>query len=201
MTGKAADQPEGCRGRRRLLRGGLAPVAFVALAAGAAACGGDGGSPGVANLGSSRTTTVPPAAQGGSTATDYVDAVEYSQCMRAHGVANFPDPDSNGNFLSKGGDLNGQKVDAGSSTYSKADKTCSHLLPNGGKATPAEQQQMLASALKLVDCLRTHGFPTMADPSTSGGGVAIRFPAGAGPNSPTFQSAMTECRKLVPALS
>jgi len=200
MTTEVCDTPAGHRIRRQRVRSGLAVAAVVALAISASACGGGGGSPGVASLGPTTTTSPAGAAQGGNKATDYVDAVKYAQCMRTKGIANFPDPNSNGNFIQQRGALNGQKVDTGSSAYRKADASCSHLLPNGGQLTPAEQQQMLANALKLVQCLRSHGFPNMADPSTSGGGVAIRFPGGAGPNSPTFQKAMTTCRKIVPAL-
>jgi hypothetical protein len=117
--------------------------------------------------------------------------------MRTHGVSNMPDPDSNGNFLSKGGALNGVRgIDPNSSQYQKADKECSHLLPNGGQMTVAEEQQALAQALKFVACLRKHGLPNMADPVVSGGGIELRVPGGAGPNSPQFQAATKACQSL-----
>src|SRR2546430_2503851 len=65
----------GLLGRWR--RPAVAVLAAVAAAALVAACG--GGSPaGAAAAGS----------------TDYQKAVAYAQCMRSHGVPNFPDPDS-----------------------------------------------------------------------------------------------------------
>jgi len=185
------------RGLRRRL-GLLVVLAGLVLAA--SACGGGGSaSPGVASLGSATTTMAPAAAQGGNKATDYADAVAYAACMRTHGTPNMPDPNSEGNFLFKGGKVNGQSgVEPGSPTYQKADKACSHLLPNGGQMTPAEQQQALATTLKFVQCMRTHGVPNMPDPTTSNGGIELRGPAGLGPNSPTFQAAMKACRSLAP---
>jgi hypothetical protein len=164
-----------------------------------AACG-DGGfaSPGVASLGSASTTTVPEAAQGGNKAANYADAVAYAGCMRTHGVPNMPDPTSNGSFLDNRGTVNGVKgVEPNSSAFQKADKACSHLLPNGGQLTPAEQQQALARTLKFVQCMRTPGEPNMADPVASNGGISLRVPAG-GPNSPQFLAAQKACRSLSP---
>jgi len=165
-----------------------------------AACGGGSpGSPGVANLGSATTTTTPAGAeQSGNKATNYADAVSYAACMRTHGVPNMPDPTSNGSFLNQRGTVNGVAgVDPNSSAFQKADKSCSRLLPNGGHLTPAEQQQLVANALKYVQCLRTHGLPNMPDPITSGGNIALRIPAG-GPNSPQFEAAQKACRSLSP---
>ncbi len=68
-----------CR-RPLLLSSVVAVVAFSLLAAG---CGG-GGSPGVANVASSTTAATTPTTQNGLLA--------FSQCMRSHGMPNFPDP-------------------------------------------------------------------------------------------------------------
>jgi hypothetical protein len=176
------------------LIGALGAAAFLL-----SACGGGGsGPPGVANLGSSTTTTAPAAAQGGNKATNYADAVSYAACMRTHGVPNMPDPTSNGDFLDVKGVLNGVAgVDPNSSAFQKADKACSHFLPNGGQMTPAEQQQAIAKALKFVQCMRTHGVPNMPDPKTSNGGIAIGGP-GLDPSSPTFQAAQKACRSVSP---
>jgi hypothetical protein len=141
---------------------------------------------------------VPEAAQDGNKAANYADAVAYAGCMRTHGVPNMPDPTSNGSFLDNRGTVNGVKgVEPNSSAFQKADKACSHLLPNGGQLTPAEQQQALARTLKFVQCMRTHGEPNMADPVASNGGISLRVPAG-GPNSPQFLAAQKACRSLSP---
>ncbi len=162
-----------------------------------AACGGSSG-PGVASLGSSTTTTTTPAAASSNTnnETDYLDAVKYAQCMRTNGVPNMPDPNSKGLFLHTPGKLNGVTIDINSAQYNSANKACTHLLPNGGQLTPAEQQALLAQALKLVQCLRTHGFPNEPDPSTKGGGVSLLLPGKR--NSPQVQKALEACKSLAP---
>lgn len=120
--------------------------------------------------------------------------------MQAHGVPNMPDPDSKGNFLLKGGEMNGvANVDVRSSQYQAADKTCSHLLPDGVSMTAAEQQQAIESVLKFVACLRIHGLPDMPDPVVSGGNIELRGPPNESLNSPKFQAAQKACASLSPA--
>jgi hypothetical protein len=182
----------------RFRRTGALVTAMVAFGLLTAACGGGSAGPGVASLGKT-TTTVSSAAQSASTAANYRDAVAYAQCMRTHGVPNMPDPTSSGAFLSKRGTLNGVSgVDPNSPQFASANKTCEHLLPNGGNITPAEQQKALAQALKYVHCMRTHGVPNMPDPSTSGGGVGLILGPGVSPSSPQFQSAQQACRSFQP---
>ena len=172
-------------------------AALCVLAIAISACGGGAATPGVASLGSTTTTTAVAGSTAGNKATDYADAVAYASCMRHHGVVNMPDPTSEGDFLSTKGKINGQSVDTSSPQYIKADKACSHLLPNGGVMTPAEQQQVLARALKFVQCLRTHGLPNTPDPVTAGGGIALKISAG-GPDSAAFQAAQKACRSVIP---
>jgi hypothetical protein len=118
--------------------------------------------------------------------------------MRSHGVPDMPDPNAEGSFLFKAGKVNGVSgVDPESPLFRSADSTCSRLLPNGGKMSPAEQQQALAQTLKFVACMRTHGEPTMSDPVVSNGGIELRVPAG-GANSPQFQAAQKACQSLSP---
>ena len=180
---------------RRVLRGPLFVTTLLGIGLIGTACG--SASPGVASLGNSATTTTSPAAASNSNgASAYQDAVKYATCMRSHGVDNFPDPTSSGLFINKRGLLNGQSVDTNSAQYASAQKTCQHLLANGGQITPVQQQEALAQALKFVQCLRTHGVPNMPDPSTAGGGVSIHPPVD--PNSPQYQDAVQACRSLEP---
>jgi hypothetical protein len=58
-------------------------------------------------------------------------ALEYSRCMRQHGVPKFPDPQPNGGLLI--GPDSG--VNPNSPTFKAADKACQQLLPNGGKGS------------------------------------------------------------------
>jgi len=176
----------------------LSALATIGLAVTTAACGGSPAGQGVASLGSTTTTVAAGGSQTNNAAL-YSKAVAYAQCMRTHGEPNMPDPNSKGQFLSVRGKLNGVSgLDANSSRFAASDKQCRHLLPNGGQPTAAQRQQLIAQALKFVQCMRTHGVPNMPDPDTSGGSISIRPPAGMGPGSTAFVRAQRECRSSLP---
>jgi hypothetical protein len=106
--------------------------------------------------------------------------------MRAHGVPNFPDPDAQGEFPNFSTGVSKQ-------TSVAANETCKNLLPrgSGGTGTPQERQQKFTFALKVAQCLRTHGFPTFPDPGASGQAV----PPGVKTNSPQFVASESACEK------
>lgn len=167
--------------------GVLAVMAGIAVLA--AACSG----------GSSTSTTGSTGGTGGS--TTYQKALAYSQCMRSHGVPNFPDPNSNGAIA-----FNAQKGTSGnlnSPRMQSADKACRHLLPNGGQTSaPQQQQQILSQLLKFSQCMRSHGVPNFPDPTVSNGMIELRRGGrGVNPQSPQFQSAQRACQSLMPAAS
>jgi len=114
--------------------------------------------------------------------------------MRSHGVPNFPDPNAQGV-------MQGNGLDTGSSTFQAAAKGCQHLLPNGGRPTPAEQATALAQALKFSQCMRSHGISDFPDPqSVAGGGIRIAIRSGQGsdlsPTNPQFQAPQKACQSL-----
>ena len=108
--------------------------------------------------------------------------------MRAHGVPDFPDPDSQGTFPP----LTQQALGVSKQTSLASQQACEHLLSGGGStATPQQRQQKFAFALKVAQCVRAHGFPDFPDPSASSQGL----PPGIDPNSPQFQVAETSCER------
>lgn len=156
----------------------------------AAACGGGSASPGVASIGSTTSTTSATASQGRSSSSTYADAVAYAQCMRAHGVGNFADPTSTGNFLFKG---SGSANPANNPNISSANKACAHLLPNGGQPTAAQQQKVAAAALTYAQCMRAHGVLNFPDPGP-GGGINLGGNESIDQNTPQFKVALNTCR-------
>ena len=66
-------------------------------------------------------------------------ALAFSQCMRAHGVKNFPDPQAAGGGvrLSIGSNSG---IDPNSPQFQAAQRACKNLLP-GGKGGPGQGQQ------------------------------------------------------------
>jgi hypothetical protein len=176
----------GSRRRSPLRQLGAQAAATAAVALLAAACGGGGGNGG----GSSGS--------GGS--TTYQKELAFSQCMRAHGEPNFPDPGSNGVIAIKGGGAASSGSPSkdqhiGGPQMTKANNACRHLLPNGGVPTAAQRQQMLKQGLKFAECMRAHGVSNFPDPKLGGGPVTSG--GGINPNSPQFQSAQHACQNLL----
>jgi hypothetical protein len=130
--------------------------------------------------------------------TNYQKAVAFAQCMRAHGMPRFPDPNSQGVLVStkaNAGDFDGP----GSAS---ANKACQHLLPDGGVPTVAQQEKFMASALRFAACMRSHGIAEFPDPGLRGGwshGELQRL--GIDASSPRFKSAQRTCHKIVPPVA
>jgi hypothetical protein len=131
--------------------------AVAALSLLASGCGGSGRTPGVANVGSSSRATTKPG------------LAAYSQCMRAHGVPTFPDPDATGGIPKE------QVVAAARgnpNTFKAASTACEHLLPNDSFAAPETAQQtrtQLADELSFARCMRSNGISGFPDPTAQAG--------------------------------
>jgi hypothetical protein len=177
----------------------LIPIALASLAVTAAGCGSKPTSSGVAQLPSATTTTT--SSQGGGAPTSgsskAEDVTRFSACMRSHGVPNFPDPKaSSGGMNLTIGPRSG--IDPSSPQFQAAQKTCQKLLPNGGKANPADQAKAQAQMLKFSACMRAHGLPDFPDPKISGGGIQLSIGKGLNPNSPVFKAAQKACQSVMP---
>jgi hypothetical protein len=165
-------------------RGSLGPVhewwctrALAAGAAGiavlAAACGG-GSASSARSLGRSNLQV----------------AISYANCMRSHGAPNWPDPNSQGQFLKT--KTNSADFRAPASAY----QACLHLLPNGGQLTAAQQQIISPLMLKLAACMRSHGITNFPDPTVNASGITVD-PHGLNTSSPQFHAAQRTCRKYL----
>jgi hypothetical protein len=163
------------------------PIVLASLAALcllAAGCGSSGHSPGVASVGAPTTTTTPQAG-----------LVGYATCMRSHGVAGFPDPDSTGGIPKQ------QVVAAAEANrprFNSADSACRHLLPANGSlaAQPTAQQvrTQVADGLSFAACMRSHGVGSFPDPDAQGQlTIAMVQAAGIDIHSPSVLRAVQEC--------
>jgi hypothetical protein len=125
------------------------------------------------------------ASSGGSSSSGgQTGQVAFAQCMRSHGVTNFPDPQG-GHFLISGSDQNNPN-------FQPAVQACQHLLgANGINGSGSHNSQLLTFA----HCMQTHGVPKFPDP-TAGGGIGL--PQGIDPNSPSFQAAWHKCQSKLP---
>ncbi len=139
------------------------PLAAVAIAAVTliGACG----------SGSSSTSITSSTTSSSSASTHLTSAqaqqvlVNFAACVRAHGVPSFPDPSSPQQFKS---------IFAGneqSPAFQSAAKVCQHLLPGGGTGAHGQaptSRAHVAAELAFARCLRSHGFPSFPDPSSTG---------------------------------
>jgi hypothetical protein len=158
---------------------GLAVVAILA-----AACGGG------------TSTTATSASQGGGTATSNADEMPYTQCMRAHGVPNFPDPNAQGKPFTA---LNLQPagINPDSPQVAAASTACARLLV---PPSPAQLAQQTSELVRYAACMRAHGVPDFPDPSTSAnGGSSLSLTPGV-VDSPDFQPAEQACHSVDPGL-
>jgi hypothetical protein len=159
-TNDSAHITRGPRRPRPPARTAAAIIATAGLALLAAACS---GSPSSAAAGGSTNASDSPSSP---------SAVSYSNCMRSHGVPNYPDP--SGGQLPKGG---AQAFGVSSSVFSAAQSACHSLLPDAGSfqeqasqcslagdCPPAVVAQMMAIDRKFAQCMRTHGVPNWPDP-------------------------------------
>jgi hypothetical protein len=124
-------------------------------------------------------------------------AVKYSQCMRQHGIKNFPDPQPDGGMLLKAGP--GTGINPDSPQFKAAQQACQKYSPKvGAHFDRARAQQMEQAALKYAQCMRQHGvnFP---DPQFQDGGAKMSFGGpGMNPNDPAFKAAAQACSKNMP---
>jgi hypothetical protein len=190
------------------------------LAAAAIVLAGCGGSktPAVANL--ATTTSSSDAGQTNSTDTSgrgapesqaqlQADALKYSQCMRSHGVPNFPDPSPGGGFVFQAGSGLNPSSPALQSATVKCEKYMGGSPPGPG-TVEHPTAQWLAQMVKAAACMRRHDYPNFPDPRTSVpskpfgnssagvisdiDGVIFLFPSSIDTTSPQFYRAADACK-------
>jgi hypothetical protein len=81
--------------------------------------------------------------------------VKFAECIRAHGVRDFPDPDPKGDFA--------YGVSVTREVWQQATTACKSLQPPGAlssKRTPKEQ----SASLRFAQCIRANGVKDFPDP-------------------------------------
>jgi hypothetical protein len=158
----------------------LIPTSVVAIAAASLLAAGCGSSS------SSSSTSLSSAGAPSQTQIqqDNQDVIRFADCMRSHGVPNFPDPTSDPHAFKDALDPSTERAPA----FASAMTACHHLLPGGGthsQPTPPSPAQT-AALLAFARCLRGHGFPRFPDPSGTGdithemlasAGISLQQPA------------------------
>jgi hypothetical protein len=125
--------------------------------------------------------------------------VKFAECMRSHGVSQFPDPGgspgggSAGSHISILGSQLPSSINIQAPSFQAALKPCMSQF-NATHPRPPVSAATKAAILKFAQCMRTHGVPTFPDPRfPAGGGIAIQAPPGVSGNSPSFDHAQKAC--------
>ncbi|HWE14776.1 MAG TPA: hypothetical protein VG365_14735 [Solirubrobacteraceae bacterium] len=164
-------------------------TAIAGCGVAAAGCGGAGSGGAVGATTESPNSTSSP--------------IGLSNCMRSHGVTNFPDP-TNGpggegfNGIERtvsGGPLIVDGITFSGPVAVAAEKACARFLtPSGPPPKPTASQKQ--AALKFAHCMRTHGVPNFPDPTfSSSGGPGDKGPLPVNASSPAFKQAQAACGK------
>jgi hypothetical protein len=122
-------------------------------------------------------------------------AVKFAECMRNHGVGDFPDPDAKGDFGNFG-------ISVSPAVWNKAVSACKDLQPPGtlsGKRSPKQQ----SAALKFAQCMRDHGVKDFPDPANGDPLIDTTKIPSLGNRSPrtdpVFAPAVEKCRVALEA--
>jgi hypothetical protein len=166
--------------RRPRLRATVGMVALIGLIG--AGCG---------SSAPSETGTAGSAGTGGTKkATGQDQAVKFAECIRAHGVPHFPDPDTKGDFVFA--------IDVSPEVWGKAVDACKDLEPPGalsGKRSPKQQ----SAALRFAGCIRENGVKDFPDPVNGDPLVdTTKIPSSDKPGGMTMlNAAMKKCGSLL----
>ena len=128
--------------------------------------------------------------------------VEYADCMRSHGVPNFPDPSGGGGINIAGTGINPQAP-----SFKAARASCTKLLPGGGPGGRHATEQQKTEMVDTAECMRRHGITDFPDPTTTppsspagyssiedDGGLVLAIPDAINEDSPAFKQAAAACQ-------
>lgn len=135
----------------------------------------------------------------GSSGAGDVAGIKFADCMRAHGVPNFPDPAAGGGVQIPNG------VNPQSPAFEAAQGACQKLMPGPGSLGGHVSETRKLAMLRLARCMRSHGLSTFPDPTTTAPAPGTSFGLAFGRpgsfiavpqtmlQSPAFKQAATAC--------
>jgi hypothetical protein len=126
---------------------------------------------------------------GGTSSGDMDKRRAYAQCMRDNGVANFPDPNPDGQYGV------GHEINRDDPKFTAANEKCRGLLPAGDRHDVIGPETV-QNLVRFAQCMRENGVPNFPDPGADG-----KFPRSAeegAHDDPQFQAASDKCKKDLP---
>jgi hypothetical protein len=117
-------------------------------------------------------------------------AVAYADCMRSHGVQNFPDASSGARFEIP------STINTQSPIYISAHRACAKLQP-GAIAPRAMSERQERQLVASAGCMRKYGVG-VADPTFQGPYITLDVPNETTVQSPAFKRAEKACGYPIP---
>jgi hypothetical protein len=123
-----------------------------------------------------------------------------AQCMRQHGIPDFPDPvvDQNGQLSLPEGPA-GEHLKTELNANPDAQRACQPILDrlpaSARNSRPEYTQEDLANLLKFAQCMRRNGIPDFPDPKADGSFPLAGTSMAAEGKSPRVLAAMQACKQ------
>jgi hypothetical protein len=142
-----------------------------------------------AGCGSNAPSETGTATGGTKKATDRDKAVKFAECIRAHGVSDFPDPDAKNDFQ--------YGVSVSAAVWKQATTACKDLQPPGTLSSKRSPKQQSAS-LRFAQCVRENGVKDFPDPVNGEPVInTYKIPSSNQPGGMTIlNAAIAKCRDL-----
>lgn len=128
-------------------------------------------------------------------------ALAYANCMRSHGVPDFPDPNGQGEFQLRAVRIgNGRRTPIGdllpsAPAFQAAERACGSFGSAGRQVTATQEDLAFQQELKAAACMRANGVPDYPDPKLIDGSIDLAFDGKLNPDSPAFERAAKQCAK------
>ncbi|MDT7727576.1 MAG: hypothetical protein QOI21_4152 [Actinomycetota bacterium] len=123
---------------------------------------------------------------------------DYSQCVRDHGISDFPDMVVAGGTLSLPDNAAGDAADQALRADTATRDACRPVLdrlPAAGQKNAALSQQDRENLLKYAQCVRDNGIPDWPDPQADGSFAVAGTPLENEGKSARMQTASQACKK------
>ncbi|MBO9534052.1 MAG: hypothetical protein J7513_13860 [Solirubrobacteraceae bacterium] len=169
-------------------------AALILAIAGCGGASGSGSASGGSPTNDAKSATAEPATTKKATSARG-KAVQFAECMRAQGIADFPDPDASGGLTIENV-ANDSTIDTDGPAWIQALEACRDLQPAGftGSRRSPEQQK---AAVAFAQCVREHGVADFPDPGPDDALIdTTRIPSAAGRGAleiPGLQEALDAC--------
>jgi hypothetical protein len=172
--------------RRALIGRALLPVSLLLTGALISGCSGES---------NAASGDEPSSSSSGSANGPFDQALKFSECMRAEGVPEFPDPQQ----ADGGVRMDAGEVDTNSPEFQSAMEACRDKAPQAQGQGQGGEALDPTKVAAWAECIRKNGVPNFPDPEINGGQMALDF-AGAGlrMSDPAFQKARSACQDKWP---